>query len=438
MDHWELNDAPVAEDQLTQTKLSADTVVKAVTKCEDTVTPPQPQPEKAAFTWQLQDSQGKALSGGQFTLTEKDGAAVNVPDSASGTFTVGDLDPAKSYVLTQTAAPQGYDLPQQTSHTVTFKKTSQAYQAKVDGKAVSGEAFVITNAKTPLPPQPVAFNWKLQDSGKNLLPGGSFKLICGSDEVALPAAGSASGTYSVSLNPTKGACTLTQTAAPAGYKLGDETSYEISFVEKDKPSGTWAAVVAGKETSDVTFTNVALPKPPATTSFAWKLTDTAGKSLNGAIFTLSGGKTPLTVTSQDAADPGTYSASNLDPKKTYTLTETTAPAGYKADEASYQLTFVADGDTYQPQINGQDLPAAGLVIKNVKLPTPAEIRWEVVSTADSSQYVPGTTFKVTPFNADGQTLDTAKSFTVSDATARRALRRSLSSCKKMDATAKTW
>ena len=333
VDHWELNDAPVTEDQLTQTKLSADTVVKAVTKCEDTVTPPQPQPEKAAFTWQLQDSQGKALSGGQFTLTEKDGAAVNVPDSASGTFTVGDLDPAKSYVLTQTAAPQGYDLPQQTSHTVTFKKTSQAYQAKVDGKAVSGEAFVITNAKTPLSPQPVAFNWKLQDSGKNLLPGGSFKLICGSDEVTVPAAGVASGTYSVSLNPTKGTCTLTQTAAPEGYKLGDETSYEISFVEKDKTGGIWAAKVAGKETSDVTFTNVALPKPPPTTSFAWKLTDTAGKSLNGAIFTLSGGKTPLTVTSQDAADPGTYSASNLDPAKTYTFTETTAPSGYAADKA---------------------------------------------------------------------------------------------------------
>ena len=417
VDHWELNDAPVAEDQLTQTKLSADTVVKAVTKCEDTVTPPDPQPEKAAFTWQLQDSQGKALSGGQFTLTEKDGAAVNVPDSASGTFTVGDLDPAKSYVLTQTAAPQGYDLPQQTSHTVTFEKTSQAYQAKVDGKAVSGEAFVITNAKTPLPPQPVAFNWKLQDSGKNLLPGGSFKLVCGSDEVALPAAGAASGTYNVSLDPTKESCTLTQTAAPAGYQLGEETSYEISFVEKDKTGGIWAAKVAGKETNTVTFTNVALPKPPATTSFAWKLTDTAGKSLNGAIFTLSGGKTPLTVTSQDAADPGTYSASNLDPAKTYTLTETTAPSGYKADETSYKLTFVADGDTYQPQINGQDLPADGLVIKNVKLPTKAEIRWEVVSTADSSQYVPGTSFKVTALKADGQTLDTAKSFTVSDATA---------------------
>ncbi|MDU5269484.1 MAG: SpaA isopeptide-forming pilin-related protein, partial [Varibaculum cambriense] len=56
-------------------------------------------------------------------------------------------------------------------------------------------------------------------------------------------------------------------------------------------------------------------------------------------------------------------------------------------------------------------------IKNLKLPTKAEIRWEVVSTADSSQYVPGTSFKVTALKADGQTLDTAKSFTVSDATA---------------------
>ncbi|MDU1224614.1 SpaA isopeptide-forming pilin-related protein [Varibaculum cambriense] len=417
VDHWELNDASVSEDQLTQTKLSADTVVKAVTKCEDTVTPPDPQPEKTTFTWQLQDAKGQALSGGQFTLTEKDGAAVTVPDSASGTFTANDLDPAKSYVLTQTAAPKGYDLPQQTSHTVTFEKTSQGYQAKVDGKAVSGEAFVITNAKTPLPPQPVSFTWQLRDTDNNLLPGGSFKLVCGSEEVALPAAGSASGTYSVSLDPTKESCTLTQSAAPEGYKLGDVTSYEISFVEKDKPSGTWVAVVAGKETSHVTFTNVALPKPPATTSFAWKLTGSDGKNLNGATFTLNGGDTPLTVISQDAADPGVYSVSNLDPKKTYTLTETTAPSGYAADKASYKLTFVANGDTYKPQINGQDLPAAGLVIKNVKLPTKAEIRWEVVSTADSSQYVPGTTFKVTAFKADGKTLDSAMSFTVSDATA---------------------
>ena len=417
VDHWELNDAPVAEDQLTQAKLSADTVVKAVTKCEDTVTPPDPKPEKTAFTWQLQDSKGQPLSGGQFTLTEKDGSAVTVPDSASGTFTANDLDPAKSYVLTQTAAPKGYDLPQQTSHTVTFEKTSQGYQAKVDGKAVSGEAFVITNAKTPLPPQPVSFTWQLRDTDNNLLPGGSFKLVCGSEEVALPAAGSASGTYSVSLDPTKESCTLTQSAAPEGYKLGDVTSYEISFVEKDKPSGTWVAVVAGKETSEVTFTNLALPKPPATTSFSWKLTGSDGKNLNGATFTLSGGDTPLTVISQDAADPGVYSVSNLDPKKTYTLTETTAPSGYAADKASYKLTFVANGDTYKPQINGKPLAEEGLVIKNVKLPTKAEIRWEVVSTADSSQYVPGTTFKVTPFKADGKTLDSAMSFTVSDATA---------------------
>lgn len=417
VDHWELNDAPVAEDQLTQTKLSADTVVKAVTKCEDTVTPPDPKPEKTAFTWQLQDDKGQPLTGGQFTLTEKDGAAVTVPDSTSGTFTANDLDPAKSYVLTQAAAPKGYDLPEQTSHTVTFEKTSQGYQAKVDGKAVSDAAFVITNTKTPLPPQPVDFNWKLQDTANNLLPGGSFKLVCGSEEVALPAAGSASGTYSVSLDPTKDSCTLTQTAAPEGYKLGDATSYQISFVEKDNANGIWAAVVAGKETSEVTFTNVALPKPPATTSFSWKLTDTAGKNLNGATFTLSGGEAPLTVTSQDAADPGVYSASNLDPAKTYTLTETTAPSGYKADTASYTLTFVAKGDTYQPQINGEPLADQGLVIKNVKLPTKAEIRWEVVSSADAKQYVPGTSFKVTAFKADGQNLDTTKSFIVSDATA---------------------
>lgn len=417
VDHWELNDAPVAEDQLTQTKLSADTVVKAVTKCEDTVTPPDPKPEKTAFTWQLQDDKGQPLTGGQFTLTEKDGAAVTVPDSTSGTFTANDLDPAKSYVLTQAAAPKGYDLPEQTSHTVTFEKTSQGYQAKVDGKAVSREAFVITNTKTPLPPQPVAFNWKLQDTANNLLPGGSFKLVCGSEEVTLPAAGSASGTYSVSIDPTKDSCTLTQTAAPEGYKLGDATSYQISFVEKDNANGIWAAVVAGKETSEVTFTNVALPKPPATTSFSWKLTDTAGKNLNGATFTLSGGEAPLTVTSQDAADPGVYSASNLDPAKTYTLTETTAPSGYKADTASYTLTFVTKGDTYQPQINGEPLADQGLVIKNVKLPTKAEIRWEVVSSADAKQYVPGTSFKVTAFKADGQNLDTTKSFIVSDATA---------------------
>lgn len=417
VDHWELNDAPVAEDQLAKTKLNADTVVKAVTKCEDTVTPPDPQPEKAAFTWQLQDSKGQALSGGKFTLTEQDGTPVTVPDSSSGTFTAADLDPTKSYVLTQTAAPQGYDLPKQTTHTVTFEKTSQGYQAKVDDKAVTGDAYVVQNTKTLLPPQPVAFNWKLQDAANSLLPGGSFKLVCGSQEVQIPTSGTASGSYSVNLNPTKRSCTLTQTAAPEGYQLGNETSYEISFVEKDKANGIWVAKVAGKETNAVTFTNVALPKPPATTSFAWKLTDKAGKSLNGATFNLSSTDGNLKVTSQDVADPGVYSASNLDPKKTYTLTESTAPDGYEADKASYKLTFVADGATYQPQINGKPLPDTGLVIKNVKLPTKAEIRWEVVSTADASQYVPGTSFKVTAFKADGKTLDSAKSFTVSDATA---------------------
>ena len=68
------------------------------------------------------------------------------------------------------------------------------------------------------------------------------------------------------------------------------------------------------------------------------------------------------------------------------------------------------------QVGGNDLPTAGLVIKNTKLPTKAQIRWEVVSSADKAQYVPGTSFRVTPFLADGKTLDAAKSFIVTDST----------------------
>ena len=416
IDHWELNGSRISETDLSQAKLTADTTVTAVTKCEDTVAPPQPQPEKTTFSWQLQDGQGKALSGGQFTLTEKGGAAVNVPDSTSGTFTVNDLDPAKTYVLTQTQAPQGYELPAQTSYTVTFEKTSQGYQAKVNNTAVSAAAFVITNAKTPLPPQPVAFNWKLQDTKQNLLPGGTFKLVCAGKSVDIPATGTTSGTYSVTLDPTKGSCTLTQSNAPKGYKLGETTSYSITFVEKDQANGIWATKVNGKEVSTLTFTNSELPKPPVTTSFTWKLTDTAGKELNGGTFRLTGGKAPLTVTSQDAADPGVYMASNLDPTKTYTLSQITAPNGYSADSSSYQVTFVKSGESYKAQVGGNDLPTAGLVIKNTKLPTKAQIRWEVVSSADKAQYVPGTSFRVTPFLADGKTLDAAKSFIVTDST----------------------
>lgn len=39
VDHWELNGTATSEAEIVQAKISADTVVKAVTKCEDTVTP---------------------------------------------------------------------------------------------------------------------------------------------------------------------------------------------------------------------------------------------------------------------------------------------------------------------------------------------------------------------------------------------------------------
>lgn len=142
------------------------------------------------------------------------------------------------------------------------------------------------------------------------------------------------GTCTVQAN---GSCTPQFTDLPVGSYTLDETTVPAGY-DKD-PSLPLTFSIAAGENKTLTFTD---PARPATVNVQKK--DDAGAAVAGAVFTLSQGATVIGTCTTDAAGVCQPPFANL-PAGTYTIDETTTPAGHVKD-ASLPLTFsVTRGET---------------------------------------------------------------------------------------------
>ncbi|MBT1182362.1 hypothetical protein JS531_10485 [Bifidobacterium sp. CP2] len=114
----------------------------------------QVEDEAMGVAWTKTDGDGTALAGSEWTITDKDGKVVktvkdcvssscaadgNDTDKAKGGFTVTGLT-AGSYTLTETKAPEGYQLPANVSYTFIIEQGAHTIaNVKVNGTGVDGK-----------------------------------------------------------------------------------------------------------------------------------------------------------------------------------------------------------------------------------------------------------------------------------------------------------
>ena len=278
----------------------------------------------ATLAFQKRDEvNGRPLSGAVFTLSNGQTAT----SDSNGLVQFGTLAPG-TYTLTETRAPDGYQL-SDTPYTVTV---SAAGAVTVNGVPI--EQFTAWDA-----PMPSFFFYKTDARTGEPLSGAVFTLSNGqtatSDSDGLVQFGRlAPGTY-----------TLTETTAPSGYAPNTQT-YTVVV------SATGEITVNGTAQSEFSVANTRNAYP---LSFP-KADLRTGEPLSGAVFTLSNGQTAT------SDSDGRVTFGPLTPG-TYTLTETTAPAGYLPNTQTYTVVVSSTGTV---TVDGD--PAAEFTVYNTPQP----------------------------------------------------------------------
>ena len=256
------------------------------------------------------DQNNAPLSGSGFTLY-KDGEAVGAEKTGSTVYTWTGLLPG-DYIIKETTVPAGYK-----------KGEDIAFTVAADG-TVNGSASALYHAVNTLITGKFTVN-KVDGTGKSLA-GSGFTLYQDGKAVGAEKTGGTSYTWD---NLIPGNYTLKETTVPAGYRKADDITFTVAA------DGT----VNGSNNAVQNAVNTLIVG-----KFTVNKVDGTGKPLAGSGFTLyQDGK----AVGAEKTGGTSYTWDNLLPGS-YTVKETTVPAGYrKADDIAF--TVAADGT-----VNGSD------------------------------------------------------------------------------------
>ena len=296
-------------------------------RCCPPCPPPPPPPPSGVFTAiKRSRATGRPVAGAVYTLYQSGRPVARAESDAAGRLRFAGLQPG-CYTLSETEAPAGYQ-PDATSYTVSVCACGRV---TIDCQPADGFPLYDTPAAT------LAFQKRDEVNGRPLS-GAVFTLSNGqtatSDSNGLVQFGTlAPGTY-----------TLTETRAPDGYQLSD-TPYTVTV------SAAGAVTVNGVPIEQFTAWDAPMPS-----FFFYKTDARTGEPLSGAVFTLSNGQTAT------SDSEGRVTFGPLAPG-TYTLTETTAPAGYLPNTQTYTVVVSATGTV---TVDGD--PAAEFTVYNTPQP----------------------------------------------------------------------
>ena len=368
------------------------------------------------------DKDGKSLSGATFTITNT-ADADDVKTVTTGTDGSFDLDShwlvaGNTYTIEETSAPDTYEL----AGKATFKVIDDGSivflnadgtdaTAAIKGEKGSGTYLstndegvaVITATDTGIAVQLT----KVAKVGTSPLAGAVFELAENGKVVATLELGKTGMTALPGLVAGH-TYTLTETVAPAGFELND-TPYEFTV----KADGTIQADdQAGYSfDGDATITITAEDTPIEVTLDKRDLGDTA---LDGAVFSITGtfAKADGTVGAEETRtltledDTITIDgliASRKDAEYVYTLSETTAPAGY---ELVPDFTFKVDEAGNVVAVSGvrDDAAQPGFeVTADVITAHDEPIQIELVKQGEDGTALTGAEFTLSGDFADGTT-----------------------------------
>ena len=167
---------------------------------------------------------------------------------------------------------------------------------------------------------------------------------------------------------------IVETKAPEGYEAsGQERYIYIDASEEHQNSidevTKWLIEQGEKVTKCVNWETITIENSPASQkfSFSFTKTDTSGKALPGATFTLTGEDYTQTATS---GENGTVTFTDLKPGKIYQLEETRAPGGYLLSTETWTIKVGTDGGMTVTDESGNTVtPDGGYRFANREIPT---------------------------------------------------------------------
>ncbi len=327
------------------------------------------------------------LNGAEFTLTEgtKDESGnwtFDTKNAVSGITRSGrtsfmKLQTDTIYKLEETNAPEGYLKTDDSVQYVVFADKENFTDPVIDNKSVtvynvSDKGYFQTVTVTNTPTRGCIVGHKQDVVGAGGLAGAKIGLFDAeikvfTEKTALKLAESGEfGQFNFN-NLTPGTYLVRELQAPKGYYL-NETPVTVTLTDANCAPGS-APVTVDAAGNLIVIEDEAIPVRGC---IIGKKTDTAGKPLAGAVITLTGeaGQNDGNETVNKTCttnDNGLFSFSDLKPG-TYTLQETTAPAGYKISEQSFTVELSKEncksGDAVRT-----DTAEQSLTIVNTKIPT---------------------------------------------------------------------
>lgn len=169
---------------------------------------------------------------------------------------------------------------------------------------------------------------------------------------------------------------IVETKAPEGYEASGQERYIYIASKEDslETDSDLKAIVDSLEGKTVTkcvnWETITIENSPASQKFPFSFTktDTSGKALPGATFTLTGEGYTQTATSDEN---GTVTFTDLKPGKTYQLEETRAPGGYLLSTETWTIEVGTDGGMTVKDGSGKTVekPESGYRFANREIPT---------------------------------------------------------------------
>lgn len=319
-------------------------------------------PEGGTFTIVKvdKDDTTKKLAGAQFTLTalNENGEPASEPDYENTTDANGEAKfenvPLGKYILKETVAPQGYQLPVDVTYEIGVRE-NDVYIEGEDTLIGENNTFYIKNTQLPTPTTGSFTITKVDADNHDLkLTGAQFTLKKDGYVQTRTSDQGIAAFYDVPV----GTYTLTETVAPQGYVKPSEI-YTVKVNENGKisvwkvtaPSGGDFTVTlpddfiiqnpdGNIEVKDKNFVVENTKEAPGTTSYTFMkhgvvtTVDSNGRTIRttesplaGAEFTLYDAEENMLQTVRSAAD-GSVTFSNLIDDGYYIIKETKAPSGY--------------------------------------------------------------------------------------------------------------
>lgn len=320
------------------------------------------------------------LNGAEFALTavNQNGQAVNPEQTirkqtANGKALFYGLTKNTIYKLEETKAPEGYLPTEDSVQYVVFADSDSFNDLKIGEKAVtvynvSDKGYFQTVTVTNTPTRGCIVGHKQDIVGAGGLAGATIGLF--NDETKEPALQTTEsgefGQFNFN-NLTPGTYYIKELQAPKGYYL-NETPVKVILTDANCAPNS-APVTVDVNKNPIVIEDEAIPVKGC---IIGQKTDTAGKSLAGAVITLTGdasqndGNETVNKTCT-TDDNGLFSFSGLKPG-TYTLQETKAPAGYKISEQSFTVELSKENCKSGDAVRN-DTESKPLTIVNTKIPS---------------------------------------------------------------------